>query len=84
MFRPGDPLMELSFRIGAGGQEDRFWHATLGSLAARLGVRGTIEQSDILVDERFQWVEAGNILLSAPVRSSLYMPFYVLKKALRR
>ena len=84
MFRPSDPLMELSFRIGAGGQEDRFWHATLGSRAARLGVRGTIEQSDILVDERFQWVEAGNILLSAPVRSSLYMPFYVLKKALRR
>lgn len=84
LFRPGDPLMELSFRIGAGGQEDRFWHATLGKLAARLGVRGTVEQRDTLVDGGFQWGEAGNIALSAPVRSSFYMPFHVMKQALRR
>jgi anti-anti-sigma factor len=84
MFRPSDPLMELSFRLGAGGQEDGFWHRTLENLAARLGVRGAVEQSDRLIDRRFQWGEAGNIVLSAPVRSSLYMPFYVLKKALRR
>jgi hypothetical protein len=76
--------MELSFRAGAGGQEDRFWHATLGNLAARLGVRGTVEQRDTLVDGRFQWGAAGNIVLSAPVRSSFYMPFYALKQALRR
>jgi anti-anti-sigma factor len=84
LFRPGDPLMELSFRVGAGGQEDRFWHRTLENLAARLGVRGTVEQRDTLVDGRFQWGEAGNIVLSAPVRSSFYMPFYALKQALRR
>jgi len=83
LFRASDPLMELSFRLGAGRQEDRFWHQTLGSLAGRLGFRGTIEQRDVLVDGRFQWGETWNILLSAPVRSSLYMPFYVLKKALR-
>jgi hypothetical protein len=84
MFRPSDPLMEFSFRIGAGGQEDRFWHGTLENLARRLGVRGTVEQRDRLIDPRFQWGEAGNILLSAPVRSSLYIPFYALKRALRR
>ena len=84
LFRPSDPLMELSFRLGAGGQEDRFWHQTLGNLAVRLGVRGAIEQRDVLVDDRFQWGEAGNIGLSAPIRSSFYMPFHVLKKALRR
>ncbi len=84
LFRPGDPLMELSFRLGAGTQEDRFWHQTLGSLASRLGVRGAIEQKGVLVDDRLKWGEAGNIMLSAPVRSSFYMPFYVLKKALRR
>jgi hypothetical protein len=76
--------MELSFRLGAGRQEDRFWHQTLGSLAGRLGLRGTIEQRDVLVDGRFQWGETGNLLLSAPVRSSFYMPFHMLKKALRR
>jgi len=84
LFRPGDPLMEFSFRVGAGGEEDRFWHATLGNLAARLGVRAAVEQRDTLVDGRFQWSEAGNILLSAPVRSSFYMPFYLLKQALQR
>lgn len=84
MFRPSDPLMEFSFRIGAGGEEDRFWHATLGNLAARLGVRGAVEQRDRLIDGRFQWGEAGNILMSAPVLSSFYMPFYLMKQALRR
>jgi len=84
LFRPSDPLMELSFRLGAGGQEDRFWHQTLGNLAGRLGLRGTIEQRDVLVDGRFQWGEFGNIGLSAPIRSSFYMPFHMLKKALRR
>jgi anti-anti-sigma factor len=84
LFRPGDPLMEISFRAGAGGQEDRFWHRTLENLAARLGVRGTVEQRDRLIDGRFQWGEADNILLSAPVLSSFYMPFYLLKQALQR
>jgi len=84
MFRPSDPLMEFSFRIGAGGEEDRLWHATLGNLAARLGVRGAVEQRDRLVDGRFQWGEAGNILFNAPVLSSFYMPFYLMKRALRR
>lgn len=83
LFRPGDPLMELSFRAGAGGQEDRFWHDTLGSLAARLGVRGAVEQRDTLIDGRLQWGEAGNILLSAPILSTFYMPLYAMKQALR-
>jgi anti-anti-sigma factor len=84
LFRASDPLMELSFRLGAGTQEDRFWHQTLGNLAGRLGLRGTIEQRDVLVDGRFQWGEFGNIGLSAPIRSSFYMPFHILKKELRR
>jgi anti-anti-sigma factor len=84
LFRASDPLMELSFRLGAGTQEDRFWHQTLGNLAGRLGLQGTIEQRDVLVDPGFQWGEFLNIRYSAPIRSSFYMPFYVLKKALRR
>jgi hypothetical protein len=83
LFRASDPLMELSFRLGAGKQEDRFWHQTLGNLAGRLGVRGAIEQKDVLIDDRFQWGEAGNIRFSAPIRSSFYMPLYVLKKTLK-
>ncbi len=83
LFRPSDPLMELSLRLGAGTQEDLFWHQTLGNLAGRLGVRGEIEQKDILIDDRFQWGEAGNIRFSAPIRSSFYMPLYMIKKALK-
>jgi hypothetical protein len=83
LFRASDPLMELSFRLGAGTQEDRFWHQTLSNLAGRLGVQGTIEQRDVLVDPGFQWGEFLNIRYSAPIRSSFYMPFYVLKKKLK-
>lgn len=83
LFRASDPLMELSFRLGAGTQEDRFWHQTLSNLAGRLGLQGTIGQRDVLVDPGFQWGEFLNIRYSAPIRSSFYMPFYVLKKKLK-
>jgi len=83
LFRASDPLMELSFRLGAGKQEDRFWRQTLGNLAGRLGVQGKIEQRDVLVDPHCQWGEFLNIRYSAPIRSSFYMPFYVLKKKLK-
>lgn len=83
LFRPGDPLMELGFRLGAAKQEDRFWHETLGNLSRRLGTSGEIEQQDVLVDSRVQWLNWKNIQYSAAVRSSLYMPLHLLKKGLR-
>ena len=83
VFRASDPLMEMGFRLGAGKQEDRFWHHALGNLAGRFGVQGTIEQLDVLVDPHCQWGEFFNIRYSAPIRSSFYMPLYVLKKILK-
>ena len=83
IFRTSDPLMELGFRFGAAKQEDQFWHRTLGNLASRLGVQGELEQQDVLVDPRIQWSELKNLWYSAPIRSSLYMPLYMLKRLLK-
>jgi anti-anti-sigma factor len=83
LFRTGDLLMEFGFRCGAAKQEDQFWHTTLGNLASRLGVEGELEQQDILVDPHIQWSEFKNLWYSAAIRSSLYMPLYLLKRLLK-
>jgi anti-anti-sigma factor len=80
LFRVGDPLMELGFRMGAASQEDRFWHETLGNLARRLGTHGEVAQRNVLVDPHVQWNRFANIHYSAAIRSALYMPVYLLKK----
>jgi anti-anti-sigma factor len=83
IFRTGDLLMEFGFRCGAAKQEDQFWHTTLGNLASRLGVQGELEQQDVLVDPHIQWSEFKNLWYSAAIRSSLYMPLYLLKRLLK-
>jgi len=80
LFRPGDPMMEIGFRLGAAKQEDRFWHDTLGNLARRLGTSGKIEQTEEVIDSRLQWRHWKNIRYSAAIRSFFYMPLYLLKK----
>jgi anti-anti-sigma factor len=80
LFRASDPLMELGFRLGAAAQEDLFWHETLGNLARRLGTYGDFAQQDVLIDRDVQWRRFANLRYSAAIRSSLYMPAYLLKK----
>jgi anti-anti-sigma factor len=83
IFRASDPLMEFSLRLGAAKQEDQFWRATLVNLAHRLGVHGELSQQDVLIDPRVQWFEFKNLRYSAAMRSSIYMPLYLLKKGVR-
>lgn len=80
LFRASDPLMELGFRLGAAAEEDRFWHETLGNLARRLGTHGDVAQQNILIDPDIQWHRFANLRYSAAIRSSVYMPVYLLKK----
>jgi anti-anti-sigma factor len=80
LFRANDPLMELAFRLGASKQEDQFWHETLNNLARRLGSHGNVEQHFTLIDGRIDWSEKKNLWKNAAIRSSLYMPLYMLKK----
>lgn len=82
IFRASDPLMELGMRLGAAKQEDRFWHATLANLARRIGVQGELSQQDVLIDPRVRWAAFKNLRYSAAIRSSLYMPLFMLKKLL--
>lgn len=82
LFRASDPLMELGFRLGAAAKEDRFWHETLGNLARRLGTHGEVAQQNILIDPDMQWRNFANLRYSAAIRSSVYMPVYLLKKFL--
>jgi anti-anti-sigma factor len=80
LFRAGDPLMELGFRLGAAAQEDRFWHDVLHNIARRLGTYGEVEQQTVLIDPQVQWREMKNIRYSAAIRSSVYMPLHLLKR----
>ena len=82
LFRAADLVMELGFRLGAAGQEDQFWHQTLSNLASRLGVEGKIEQQNVLIDSRLRWGEIGNVWYCGAIRSSLYMPLYLLRRIL--
>jgi anti-anti-sigma factor len=82
LFRAADPLMELGFRLGAAQQEDQFWHQTLYNLASRLGVEGKVEQQNTQIDSHLRWNEIGNIWYCAAIRSSLYMPLYLMQKIL--
>ena len=80
LFRSADPLMEMGFRLGAARQEDRFWHESLIRFALRLGTHGDVAQRDVLHDDRVQWKHMANLRFSAALRSSAYMPVYLLKK----
>lgn len=85
LIRAMDPLVEFMFRIGVGHSgEDDFWHATLRSLAARFGVNGVPQQRNVLVDPRVQWGEAKNVWHNSAIRTALYMPVTLAKKAFRR
>ncbi len=84
LVRASDPVFELGCRLGVVHKgEDAFWKGTLTNLAARFGVQGqAVEQKNVLVDNKVQWSEAGNIWHNAAIRTTLYMPVYWAKRAL--
>ncbi len=83
-FRTSDALMETAFRLGGAEEEDRFWRKTLANLADRLGLRGEFQQESVLVDPLLQWNRWGNIWYNGMIRSFIYMPFYLFRRAWRR
>ncbi|HOV90016.1 MAG TPA: FAD-dependent oxidoreductase [Syntrophorhabdaceae bacterium] len=80
LFRAADPIMELALKLGGAKQEDLFWHRTLKNLARHIGCHGTIEQMNIVVDKRLHWDKKTDIWKNAAIRSSIYMPLYLMKK----
>jgi hypothetical protein len=73
LVRAGDPIYEMSFRLGFGHKaEDAFWLATLQNLAERFDVRALAVQHVELVDPRVQWSQARNLWQNAAIRTGLY------------
>ncbi len=85
LVRASDPIYELSFRLGFGHRaEDAFWRETLENLSRRFGVQGQVQQQVICVDTRVQWPEARNIWHNAAIRTALYTPVAMMRKAFQR
>jgi len=84
VLRAGDPLFELGARLGiVHRQEDIFWQKTLARLAADFGVYGQrVEMTSELLDKRVRWSAATNVWHNSAIRTTLYLPIHVLRRAL--
>jgi hypothetical protein len=72
LMRASDPIFELGLGMGGHGQEDRFWEATLRSLAAHFDHDGEVDTEVVCVDRKRQWRKWRNVWHSAAIRSTLY------------
>jgi hypothetical protein len=73
LMRSSDPIYELGMAFGGHRIEDRFWAATLTSLATSFGVDGPdVEAQSECVDRHRQWKRVGNVRHNAAVRSGLH------------
>lgn len=67
--RTADPLIELSYLLGANRANDRFWEQTLENLARSLGVASpVVETQRVCVDKRRQWKYVRNVRFSPAVQ----------------
>lgn len=84
LMRSSDPAVEVVFRLGGHGVEDRFWHHTLQALAIRFGVDPTVQQHVTCVDPKIQWSEAKNIFKNTGLRTTLGLPGVWLRRVFGR
>lgn len=69
--RPSDPFDELAYMFGGNRQNNRFWEATLRSLATHLGVVApVVDVQSVCIDRNRQWRHWRNVRNSATVRSA--------------
>ncbi len=70
--RTADPLIELSYMLGANRFNDRFWEGTMANLARAMGVsEPNIEFTKICVDRRRQWRYVRNIRYSVAISTAI-------------
>lgn len=73
LIRAGDPLYEVSLRLGLGhAAEDSFWQTTLKNLAAHFQQPAQATSTRLCLDPRVQWREARNLWHNAAIRTGLY------------
>ena len=78
--RAQDPLTEVGLTLGGHKKEDKFWEATLQSLAERFGVAAKAETTVVCVDKRRQCSRAGNVRHSSAFRSTIHTATAPLRK----
>ncbi|HEX2756301.1 MAG TPA: hypothetical protein VHM48_12605 [Candidatus Limnocylindrales bacterium] len=70
--RTSDPLIEISYLLGANRMNDRFWEQTLENLARSIGVANpTVTSTKVCVDRRRQWRQVGNVRNSPALSMAL-------------
>jgi hypothetical protein len=82
LIRANDPLYEIGARIGmVHKMEDEHWHTVLKNLGQHFGVQGAVAQTNVLVDPRLRWSEAGNVRHNAAVHTGIYLALTPLRWA---
>jgi hypothetical protein len=88
LMRASDPLMEMGLGMFGHRQEDRFWEATLRSLATHFGVDDPpFEKQAVCVDKKRQWSAMRNVRKNSAIRSAGYMaaaPFRALARPFKK
>jgi len=72
LIRANDPMYEIAFRLGGYAKEDRFWQATLTSVAEYFGVKVPVQTQKVCVDSKLQWSQAKNIWHNSAIRTTMY------------
>jgi hypothetical protein len=72
LLRASDPVFEIGMNLFGHKQEDRFWLAVLASLARWFGSDAVPEMHAQVVDQRYQWSHAGNIVRNSLIRTWLF------------
>jgi hypothetical protein len=86
VLRASDPVYEIGLRLFGHRQEDEFWQQVLANLAAHFGIDGKAEMNARILDRRYQWSQAGNIVSNSLIRSGLFRstaPFARLARRFR-
>jgi hypothetical protein len=70
--RTADPLIELSYLLGANRYNDGFWEGTLANLARALGLaEPVVETTKTCVDRRRQWRYVANVRHSPAIATAV-------------
>jgi hypothetical protein len=88
LMRASDPLYEIGLGLGGHRKEDKFWDATLSSLAGHFGVQEPrVDVQLICVDKKRQWSSARNVWKNSAIRSGMYAtgaPFRAIAKPFKK
>jgi hypothetical protein len=78
--RTADPIIELTYMLGANRFNDRFWLDTLENLARSVGIADPLPQAQkVIVDRKRQWRYVSNIRYSPAIS----IPIGILTSPLR-